>query len=83
MASQKLKANDYQKIAKEVGLNEMEAKHYTLFMMKRFPNEFYKPYAKEWAMRFKDKRDWMLAYSQSRKVLVEIGHRNKEGRLLS
>ena len=82
MTSQKLTKKDYMKLAKEAGLSEMEAKHYTLFMLKRFPNEFYKPYAFEWAMRFKNEKDWMLADNQSQAILIEVGHRDEAGRLM-
>jgi hypothetical protein len=47
---EKLTMKDYYIIANEVGIDEQL---YAEFMLKQFPNEMDRSYAKEWAERFK------------------------------
>jgi len=51
--TKKLTKKEYKQIAKEEGLSPFDANIYSDFMRKRFPNESYKEYAREWAKRFK------------------------------
>lgn len=50
--AKKLTKQDYERIGRKVGLMKNEIDNYTKFMKKRFPNEFDKEYATEWAERF-------------------------------
>jgi len=50
----KLTKKDYIRIAKDEGLNSRDTSKYCSFMLKRFPNEGFEPYAREWASRFKN-----------------------------
>lgn len=81
MTFDKLTKEDYKKLAKEAGLSSTEANHYAMFMLKRFPQEFDKHYAYEWATRFARKSDWAYADEKSRKALIEVGHRFSNGGL--
>jgi hypothetical protein len=49
----KITKEEYLQIGKEAGLDSLNQEQYAEFMQKRFPEESFKGYAKEWADRFK------------------------------
>jgi hypothetical protein len=71
MVSKKLTASDYKRIGGDL-LTGKTLNDYVRFMQKRFPNEFFVPYAKEWATRFANATEWNYSDMHSRRTLKEV-----------
>jgi hypothetical protein len=71
MVSKKLTASDYKRIGSGL-ISRKTLDDYVKFMQKRFPNEFFVPYATEWATRFANATEWNYSDIHSRRVLKEV-----------
>lgn len=69
-------------IAKESALTTNATKKYIRFMKLRFPLESDEDYASEWAERFAKGTDWNSSDKESKKILIKIKRRSKEGDLI-
>ena len=75
------KNNKFKEIADEYAMTSTAKKDFVRFMKLRFPTERDESYIAEWAERFIYKMDWSAADSESKKILIKIGRRNKKGEL--
>ena len=71
----------FKEIAEEYAMTNDYKKDFIRFMKLRFPNERSENYVAEWAERFIYHREWAAADSKSRKILIKIGRRTKDGKL--
>jgi hypothetical protein len=63
---------EIQQIGKKVGLTGATLRDYTKLIQARFPKEFDRGYIKEWAVRFKDGKEWFVADGTTQGVLLGI-----------
>jgi hypothetical protein len=77
MVSKKLTASDYKRIGSGL-ISGKTLNDYVKFMQKRFPQEFFEPYAKEWATRFANASEWNYSDIHSRRVLKEVNAKKYE-----
>lgn len=68
----KVKETEIRAIGVSVGLGGRKLNDYVKFITKRFPKEFSRSYIEEWALRFRDYKEWRLSDLKSRRVLMKI-----------
>jgi len=67
-----LTAYDYKEIAKRRRLSARQTQGYIRFMLERFPRNFDKGYAYQWATRFRKGTAWAEGDAEARRVLQKI-----------